>query len=131
MGASEVETELRVTDPEGTRDLLRLGIGVVGWVRVQSLPAVTRADGGAGGRVRRSAAKDCEPQMAHHFNRGPSLCPAQIFHDDPSSVHLSSGRLDQDDAQGPRAVYAMDPDELDINGGAGAADPGEWAPGAH
>lgn len=46
-------------------------------------------------------------------------------------VGLGGWRLDQDDAQGSRAVHTMDPDELDINGGAGTADPGERAPGAH
>jgi hypothetical protein len=46
-------------------------------------------------------------------------------------VGLGGWRLDQDEAQGSRAVHAMNADELDINGGAGTADPGERAPGAH
>jgi hypothetical protein len=38
---------------------------------------------------------------------------------------LQSGRLYQDDAQGPGAVHAFDALELDVDGGTAAADPGE------
>ena len=44
---------------------------------------------------------------------------------------LAGVRLHKNDTKGPRAVYALDPLKLDIDGRAAAADPGEGPPALH